>query len=336
LALPGAAQAFDNDVSVDARESTSGVVRMRPSRLVSVSLGTGLVVALGVSLPAQAAFPGSNGRLAFEREVPAGDHTQTDIYTIRPDGSGLTRLTATSNRNEFGPAWNAAGTRIAFWRTPAPFGPGSIWVMDAQGHHQKQLTHGFDARDPAWNPAGTRIVFTRVQGASSHLWTMRASDGGGLRRLTSGPVLDFEPAWSPDGTQIAFTRGFQQGDVGDIYILSLKSGRLTQVTRSPAYDHQVAWAPCGKRLVFERDVPTSSSIFAVNADGSQLARLTRGPFFDTGPAFSPDGRYIAFGSDRGGVSLDDLWVMKANGTDLHRVRHLPFSEGFPDWQPLPR
>ncbi len=316
--------------------SAHGVVKMRLGRLVSGSLGAGLLVALGVSLPAQAAFPGSNGRLVFQLEAPAGDHTQTDIYTIRPGGSGLTRLTTTPNLNEFGPAWNAAGTRIAFWRTRAPFGTGSIWVMDAHGHHQKQLTHGFDARDPAWNPAGTRIVFSRSGRGNSSLWTMRASDGGGLRRLTSGPALDFEPAWSPDGTRVAFTRGFQQGDTGDIYVLNLKSGQLTHVTRGPAYDHQVAWAPSGKRLVFERDFSASSSIFAVNADGSHLTRLTRGPFFDVGPAFSPDGRYIAFGSDRGGVALDDLWAMKANGTSLHRVRHLPFSEGFPDWQPLRR
>ncbi|HKD86944.1 MAG TPA: hypothetical protein VKB62_00325 [Streptosporangiaceae bacterium] len=309
---------------------------MRPGRLVCASLVAGLLVALGVSLPAQAAFPGSNGRLVFQLEAPVGDHTQTDIYTIRPGGSGLTRLTATPNLNELGPAWNAAGTRIAFWRTRAPFGPGSIWVMDAHGHHQKRLTHGFDARDPAWNPAGTRIVFTRSKRATFNLWTMRASDGRRLRRLTSGPALDFEPAWSPDGTRVAFTRGFQQGDPGDIYILNLKSGQLTHVARSPAYDHEVAWAPSGKRLVFERDFAASSSIFAVNADGSHLARLTRGSFFDIGPAFSPDGRYIAFGSDRGGVFLDDLWVMRANGTSLHRVRHLRFSEGFPDWQPRPR
>src|SRR5947207_12270031 len=143
---------------------------------------------------------------------------------MRPDGSGLLRLTATPNRNEFGPAWNATGTRIAFWRTQAPFGPGSIWVMGPGGGHQQQLTHGFDARDPAWNPAGTRIVFTRAEGGNFNLWTMRASDGGDLRRLTSGPALDFEPAWSPTGTRIAFTRGFEQGDVGDIYTKNISTG----------------------------------------------------------------------------------------------------------------
>lgn len=308
-------------------------------RVVSGSVVTAAIAALvapGATPPAHAAFPGSPGRLVFQRETPAGDHTQADVYTILPGGSGLERLTATPNRNEFGPAWNAAGARIAFWRTRAPFGPGSIWVMDSHGRQQRQLTRGMDARDPAWNPAGTRIVFTRAQRSNFDLWTMRASDGGDLRRLTSGPALDFEPAWSPDGQQIAFTRGFTQGDAGDIYVLDVSSGRLSHVTRSPTYDHQVSWGPFGKRLVFERDFAASSSIFVVNAGGRGLMRLTSGPFFDVGPAFSPDGRAVAFGSDRGATLLDDLWVMHDNGTHLRRVLALPFSEGFPDWQPLPR
>lgn len=89
-------------------------------------------------------------------------------------------------------------------------------------------------------------------------------------------------------------------------------------------------------MVFERDYGGSSSIFVINADGSQLARRTSGRFFDIGPAFSPDGRRIAFGSDRGGVKFDDLWLMRANGAGLHRVLHIRYSESLPDWQPLPR
>jgi Tol biopolymer transport system component len=302
---------------------------------LSAAVGLTLLAAPAASMPAYATFPGSNGRLVTQRESPAGDHTQTDLYTINPDGSGLVRLTATPNRNEFGPEWNATGRRITFWRTPAPFGPGSIWVMGARGHHQHQLTHGFDARDPSWNPAGTRIAFTRIAGADSNLWTMRASDGGGLHRLTSGPALDFEAAWSPDGTRIAFTRGFAEGDPGNICVLDLNSGMVHRITHSPAYDHQAGWAPNGKNLVFERDFDSSSAIFTVRADGSHLTRLTFGPHFDVGPTFSPDGSRIAFGSDRGPATLDDLWQVNSDGTGLRQMRHLRYSEGFPDWQPLP-
>jgi TolB protein len=286
-----------------------------------------------VASPAHAAFPGRNGLLVFQREAPAGDHTQTDLYTIASNGSDLTRLTATPNRNEFGPTWNAAGTRIAFWRTHAPFGPGTVWTMRADGSHQTRLTHGVDSRDPAWNPEGNRLVFTRIAGSNFDLWSMRASDGGNLRQLTSGRALDFEPMWSPDGARIAFTRGFERGDPGNIWVLNVRTGRLHRVTHTPAYDHQANWAPGGHRLVFERDWDARSSIFAVNADGSHLVRLTRGPFFDIGPAYSPNGHWIAFGTDRGASSFDDLWVMRADGTQRHRLLQLSFPESFPDWQP---
>jgi Tol biopolymer transport system component len=296
-------------------------------------VGTLLLAAAVAAMPrrAAAAFPGGNGRLVFSREMPAGDHTQSDLYTVRPAGTHLRRLTATPNRNEFGAQWDATGTRIVLWRTPAPFGPGTVWVMDADGGAARALTHGMDARDPAWSPSGRSLVFTRADG-DFDLWTMR-SDGSGLHRFTRGPALDFEPAWSPDGRSIAFTRGSQQGDAGDIWVKDVTSGALRRMTRSPAYDHQVAWGPAGHRLLFERDLTGSSSIFAVGLTAGTVVRLTSGPSFDTGPAPSPDGRLVAFGTDRG-ASLGDLWVMRADGTARHRLLDLPYGEAFPDWRPL--
>src|SRR4051812_27125546 len=54
----------------------------------------------------------SNGRLAFQLEALAGDHTQTEIHTVKPNGSDRTALTSTPDDNEFGPAWDATGARI--------------------------------------------------------------------------------------------------------------------------------------------------------------------------------------------------------------------------------
>jgi TolB protein len=276
-----------------------------------------------------AAFPGANGLIAFQREAPAGDHTQTDLFTVRPDGTGGFRLTMTPGRNEFGPAWDPTGGRLAFWRTKAPFGPGNLWVMDGDGSHPRRLTTGIDARDPAWNPAGTRLVYDR---GVDDLFTVRVSDGRDRHQLTSGPALDFEPAWSPDGKRIAFTRGSSQGDPGDIYLWTLAAHLIVRLTHSPAFDHQVAWAPGGHRLVFERDLAGRSAIFTVMADGSDLRRLTSGRHFDVGPTYSPNGKEIVLGSDRG-TTLDDLWVMGSDGGNLHRLLHMKFSEAFPDWQP---
>ena len=306
---------------------------MRPARIASLMLAAALTPLVGAPA-ADAAFPGADGRIAFTQEAPAGDHTQSDVYTVNPDGSGLQRLSASANQNEFGPAFNAAGTRIAFWRTPAPFGPGSLWVMNADGSGKRQLTTGIDARDPAWDPSGTRLAYTGPGAGSFDIWTLRAADGQDRRRVTSGAPTDFEPAWSPDGARIAFTRGLAQGDAGDLYAVGAGGGTANPITSTPAYDHQASWGPGGRRLTYERDFANSSSIFVVGADGSSPTRLTTGPFFDTGPAFSPRGNRIAFGTDRGGELFPDLWAMRSDGANAHRVIQLDFANGFPDWQPL--
>jgi TolB protein len=311
------------------------ITMRRPARRTAASMGVAALVSLlATCWPAasgQAGFPGANGRIVFQRESVAGDHTQVDLFTVRPDGLGLRRLTATPDVNELGPAWSARGGRIAFWRTRAPFGPGSVWVMNADGSGRRRLTGAVDARDPAWNPAGTRLVYQQ----DFDLFTLRSRDGTGRRQLTSGAALDFEPAWAPGGRRIAFTRGFVTGDAGDLYLFDRPTGTVRRVTHSPAYDHQVAWAPRGRWLVFERDFGLSSSaIFVVRPDGTGLRRLTTGQHFDTSPAWSPNGRRVVLGSDRG-TTLPDLWVMRADGTALRRLLRLPGSaDSAPDWQPV--
>ena len=99
----------------------------------------------GLALVNDSARRISNGRLAFQLEAPAGDHTQTDIYTVKPNGSDLTALTSTPDENEFGPAWDAAGARIAFWRTSVPSG----WCNLDDGCRRQPSTTAHDrARRP--------------------------------------------------------------------------------------------------------------------------------------------------------------------------------------------
>ena len=53
-----------------------------------VAAATVLVTALSVA-PADAAFPGRNGRIAFYMDRGSG----AEIYTMRPDGADVRRLT---------------------------------------------------------------------------------------------------------------------------------------------------------------------------------------------------------------------------------------------------
>src|SRR5687768_3879009 len=80
-----------------------------------------LAVIAGITLPgrdADAAFPGANGKIAFDAVVGRG---MTEDMTINPDGTGRTAVTGTPVDDSH-PSWSPDGTRIVFER-PDPLTP---------------------------------------------------------------------------------------------------------------------------------------------------------------------------------------------------------------------
>jgi TolB protein len=74
------------------------------------------------------------------------------------------------------------------------------------------------------------------------------------------------------------------------------------------------------------------------SDGMGLTRLTHSPGNDAHPAWSPDGKWIAFSSGRGrfkdemargggGQPTPDVFVMRADGTDVRRLTDDAVEEG---------
>src|SRR5688572_15941367 len=80
-----------------------------------------------------------------------------ELFTVAPDGSGVTRLT-----NGVGftgaYAWSPRGATIAFARAVA--GIQELFVMNADGSNPKQLTSGAGFSGTiSWSPEGARIAF---------------------------------------------------------------------------------------------------------------------------------------------------------------------------------
>jgi Tol biopolymer transport system component len=92
-----------------------------------------VLTALSFVAPAQATFPGANGKFAFDRTVDGN----SDVYVMEPDGSNVTRLT-TDPAADVNPGWSADGTKIAFTSNRA--GNNEIYVMNADGSGQTNLT----------------------------------------------------------------------------------------------------------------------------------------------------------------------------------------------------
>jgi Tol biopolymer transport system component len=136
-------------------------------------------------------------RIAFSGTV--GDAETDDVYVTRTDGGGLVRLTDAPGNDSF-PVWSPDGSRIAFISDRT--GIGQVWVMDADGSHQTQLTFDPVTHDqlPDWSPDGSRIAFEAGEFGSGRIYMMDA-DGSNQTQLTYGPGDDSAPPGRPTGAR---------------------------------------------------------------------------------------------------------------------------------------
>jgi Tol biopolymer transport system component len=123
--------------------------------------------------------------------------TQHDLYAIDVSGqSAPTRLTTTNGPLNQMASWSPDGTQIAFMSTREPGAYPSVFLMNADGSNQVDLTPKQDAgvgtwtsRAPAWSPNGQFIYFTGIRPGvpSEEIYVMHA-DGTDQTRLTTAGV----------------------------------------------------------------------------------------------------------------------------------------------------
>ena len=298
-----------------------------------------LAASFALAPPAEAAFPGANGKLAFASNRD-GNH---EVYVMNADGTGQTNLTQNA-ASDTEPAWSPDGQRLAF--TSDRDGNDEVYVMNADGTGQARLTHNAASDShPAWSPDGQRLAFARgTLDGSGEIYVMNA-DGTGQTNLTQNAGSeDGLPAWSPDGQRLAFARGTLDGSVPswEIYVMNADGTGQTNLTQNAAaVDLYPAWSPDGQRLAFAsflRDDGNSGEVYVMNADGTGQTNLTQNAAEDNDPAWSPDGHKLAFARVTGGI-IDanyEVYVMNADGTgQTNLTQNAAGSDVWPAWQTLP-
>jgi Tol biopolymer transport system component len=293
-----------------------------------------LVLATNLT-PAEAAFPGANGRIAFAKEntqdctntIPR--HCSYEIFTINPDGSGQKRLT-NNDWADTQPAWSPNGRKIAWLAYRGGYG---LFTMNANGDNPTRLTNAKDSY-PTWSPDGKKIAFAR----NDDLYIVNADGSGQATQLTTDPAEDTFPDWSPNGVKIAFMRG--DGSTGEIYTINAASpesatNQPIQLTdKAGKANTAPSWSPNGAKIAFDSNRDGDFDVYKMDADGTNAVRLTGSTAMDGNPAYSPSGTKIAFESKRNGRS--EIYKMDANGgTDETRLTQNNLQDVVPDWQPLP-
>lgn len=192
-----------------------------------------------------------------------------DVFTARPDGSGLKRLTKT-------PGYDAESTitrdgkKIVF--TSMRDGDLDIYAMNADGRKVKRLTNdlGYDG-GPFWSYDGKQIVYrvnhpqtekekadyvsllkdNLIRPTTLDIWVMNA-DGSNKRQVTHNGKASFAPYFFPDGKRIIFASNMNdpRGRNFDLYSVNVDGTALEQITFNDTFDGFPMFSRDGKKLIF--------------------------------------------------------------------------------------
>src|SRR4051812_13566659 len=219
------------------------------SRITAVLAST-LLYVLVLVVPAQAAFPGQNGELAYSDCGPA----DCGIFLAEADGSAARQVTHnpftytflghTFRQYDGSQAWSADGRKLVYVRA----GSDELRVINADGSGDTGL--GVTGGSPTWAPDGARLAVIRFTAAGYPQVVVMSADGTGATQITNGPAAT-DPEWSPDGTRIAFTDhvgGYGRTEIATMNPDGSGKTRLTFALDEGGWAFDPSWSPDGTRI----------------------------------------------------------------------------------------
>jgi len=190
-------------------------------------------------------FEGSNSAPAWSPDgqrltVTLSRDGVAQIYSIRTDGTGLARLTA-SGAIDTEAAWSPDGRTLLF--TSDRGGSPQIYRMSAAGGPAERVTfEGSYNVTPRWSPDGKSFCFVQRNGGR---YNVAIQDiGSRTAQLLTDGRIDSSPTFSPNGRMILYASEFNKR--GILAAVS-RDGRIKQrLSEATGSVREPAWGPLSK------------------------------------------------------------------------------------------
>jgi hypothetical protein len=237
--------------------------------------GTGLTTVISIA-PVRAGYGAvdwspDGTRIAFAAARDP-DNT-TDIFTVRPDGTDVQRVTDTGSGANVDPTYSPDGTRIAY--DSSNFG-GQIVNFDGS----RLSSWPGACCDPRWSTDGKKIAAwdstcddPDCLNVTNYIYIVNIDGTGTALEIQNAGALD----WSPDGTKIVF-QGFTNGNVGsDILVANPDGSAAVNLTNTPtSFDYDPVWSPDGTKIAYSGSLGGPRGIVVMNADGTNKTLILSG------------------------------------------------------------
>src|SRR6202162_2775152 len=166
---------------------------------------------------------------------------------------------------------------------------------------------------PTWSPDGKSIAFVSNMSGRNNLWLVPA-EGGWPVQLTVSDQRQSSPAWSPDGKWIAYQSDYDGDELGDIFLVSPKTGKVVNLTSTREIaEMDPTWSPNGRYLAYLVK-PKTSAAFEIDIYDTvmrEVKHVTTNTLQDMGnynPIWSKDGKYIVYTQEQAKGTDSNIFI----------------------------
>jgi Tol biopolymer transport system component len=233
--------------------------------------------------------------------------------------------------------WSPDGKLLVFATSEVPDTPGQVFVLNTENGQRAPInmpTCTAECRgdaNPVFSPDGRWLAIYRGFTQKSIIYVVPAL-GGTPRELAAmdGDLAGMD--WTADGLSLVVahsTKWWDEGSTAELVRMDVADGRTAPLGLKGVAPTVARHA---RRLAFiQRHRTVNVWRWDLTRAGAAPIPLLMSSRIQQAAKYSPDGTKIVFESNRTGEQ--EIWMCKADGTDLVQLTDLKTLTGTPNWSP---